>query len=165
MCLPATEALADALGAIIAFARLPAFGIQHHKAVRAFATGLRAQPLSLLQRQVQHAAFAAAHRFIPIRLAAILHGLNSLFGQVQNLAVALCLVAARIEADAVVLFNRLNDVKLEVADRAVGAVRVSGICWVDNPRAFARMVEATFGVRVEERSSGGIVFRSDRPVD
>lgn len=66
--------------------------------------------------------------------------------------------------EAVALFNRHNDFKLEVGDRAAGQIKVSGICWVDNPRAFARMVEATFGVHVEERSGNRLALRSGAPV-
>lgn len=60
--------------------------------------------------------------------------------------------------EAVVLFNRQNRVQLSLDDDALSALRVSGIYWTDNPEGFARLVEASFGLRAQRVSDESIVL-------
>lgn len=61
--------------------------------------------------------------------------------------------------EAVALFNRQNRLQLSVSDPSVGALRVSGIYWADNPEGFARLIEATFGLRAERVADDRMEFR------
>jgi transmembrane sensor len=51
-------------------------------------------------------------------------------------------------AEAVALFNRQNRVQLALADESLGALRVSGVYWTDDPAGFARLIQPTFALRV-----------------
>jgi transmembrane sensor len=61
--------------------------------------------------------------------------------------------------EAVALFNEQNRLQLAVADTSVGALRVSGIYWADNPEGFARLIETTFGLRAVRVADDRIELR------
>lgn len=54
-------------------------------------------------------------------------------------------------AEALAVFNRGNVLQLTLADPALGAQRVSGIFWSDNPESFARLLELSFNVEARTR--------------
>jgi transmembrane sensor len=62
-------------------------------------------------------------------------------------------------AEAVALMNRHNRLQILLAEPAVGQVRVSGTFRSDNPEGFVRLVEATLGLRAEQRAPHEIVLR------
>lgn len=61
-------------------------------------------------------------------------------------------------AEAVAMFNRQNAVKLALQERELGALRVSGIFWADDPEGFARLVESSFGLRSQWAGADRIVL-------
>lgn len=60
-------------------------------------------------------------------------------------------------AEAVNLFNRYGKVRMRTPDKAVAAMRVTGVFRSDDPDGFARALEATLGLRVE-RQDGEILL-------
>lgn len=62
-------------------------------------------------------------------------------------------------AEALALFNRQNRLQLAVADTSVGALRVSGIYWADNPEGFARLIATTFRLQAVRVADDRIEFR------
>lgn len=66
--------------------------------------------------------------------------------------------ATLVEAAAVL--NRHNQLQIVVVGEEVARLRVSGSFGAENPEGFARIVEATFGLRAERRSEHEIVLRS-----
>ena len=50
-------------------------------------------------------------------------------------------------AEAVALFNRRNQLQLEVSDPALGGIRLNGIYWADDPEGFVRLLEDGMGVK------------------
>lgn len=59
-------------------------------------------------------------------------------------------------AEAIRHFNQQNRIQLALADPALGALRVSGVFWMDNPEGFARLVEASFRLRTTRRGTDRI---------
>jgi transmembrane sensor len=59
-------------------------------------------------------------------------------------------------AEAIALFNQRNRVQLALTDRALDAMRVSGVFWTDNPEGFARLLEASFRLRATPRGDDRI---------
>jgi transmembrane sensor len=57
-------------------------------------------------------------------------------------------------------FNLHNTLQFAIADAAAGRVKVAGTFQADNPEAFARLLEAGFGIAVERRSAGPWLLRS-----
>ncbi len=74
--------------------------------------------------------------------------------------------AVRLEFEALPLeaviaeFNLRNARQLAIGDAAAGRVRVAGTFRADEPEAFARLLEASFGIAVERRAEGAWVLRS-----
>jgi transmembrane sensor len=62
-------------------------------------------------------------------------------------------------AEALELLNRTNRLQIKVNSPSVGRLRVSGTFHSDNPEGFARIVEATFGLKADVRSPYEIVLR------
>ena len=58
--------------------------------------------------------------------------------------------------DAVRLFNRKGGVQLELADRDLGARRLSGIYWANNPEQLAELLAGVHNLKVERAASGRI---------
>lgn len=61
-------------------------------------------------------------------------------------------------ADAITMFNRHNQRQLRVPDRAVAAMRITGVFRSDNVEGFVRALEASLGVHAERRD-GEILLR------
>jgi transmembrane sensor len=74
--------------------------------------------------------------------------------------------AVRLEFDGLPLaavvteFNLRNALQLEIGDVPAGRLRVAGTFRADKPEAFARLLEAGFGIAVERRSGAAWVLRS-----
>ncbi|MEY2878849.1 MAG: hypothetical protein RLZZ15_1229 [Verrucomicrobiota bacterium] len=74
--------------------------------------------------------------------------------------------AVRLEFEAlplelvVVEFNLRNARQLAIGDAAAGRVKVAGTFRADEPEAFARLLEASFGIAVERRAEGAWVLCS-----
>ncbi|MBL9190484.1 MAG: FecR domain-containing protein [Opitutaceae bacterium] len=63
--------------------------------------------------------------------------------------------------EAVVIeFNLRNVRQLAIGDAAAGRMKVAGTFRADEPEAFVRLLEASFGIAVERRSEGAWVLRS-----
>ncbi len=60
-------------------------------------------------------------------------------------------------------FNLRNTLQLAIGDAAAGHVKVAGTFQADKPEAFARLLEAGFGIAVERRAAGAWVLRSAAP--
>lgn len=60
--------------------------------------------------------------------------------------------------EAVALFNRQNRVQLALAAAELGAIRISGFFWADDPEGFSRLVEASAGLRADRSAPGRITF-------
>jgi transmembrane sensor len=79
---------------------------------------------------------------------------------------ALAWRAVRLEFDGLPLaavvteFNLRNVLQLEIGDGPAGRLRVAGTFRADKPEAFARLLEAGFGIAVERRSGAAWVLRS-----
>ncbi len=77
--------------------------------------------------------------------------------------------AVRLEFEAlplesvVVEFNLRNARQLAIGDAAAGRVKVAGTFRADEPEAFARLLEASFGLVVERRAEGPWLLRSAPP--
>jgi transmembrane sensor len=63
---------------------------------------------------------------------------------------------ATLLGDAVDLFNRHNALKLELADRELAQIRVSGIFWSDDPEGFSRLLGPSADLRATRVSEGTI---------
>lgn len=63
-------------------------------------------------------------------------------------------------ASVVTEFNLRNPLQLAIGDEAAGRVKVAGTFQADKPEAFARLLEAGFGIAVERRPAGAWVLRS-----
>jgi transmembrane sensor len=63
-------------------------------------------------------------------------------------------------AEAVELFNRTNAVRLEIADREVAGLLVTGIFRANNVQGFVNVLEKSFGLRVDRTSPDQIVLHS-----
>ncbi len=61
-------------------------------------------------------------------------------------------------ADAIAMFNRHNQRQLHVPDRAVAAMRITGVFRSDNVEGFVRALESSLGVHAERRD-GEILLR------
>jgi transmembrane sensor len=57
-------------------------------------------------------------------------------------------------------FNLRNPLQLAIGDTAAGRVKVAGTFQADKPEAFARLLEAGFGIAVERRVGSAWVLRS-----
>ncbi len=57
-------------------------------------------------------------------------------------------------------FNLRNTLKLAIGDTGAGRIKVAGTFQADKPEAFARLLEAGFGIAVERRAVGAWVLRS-----
>jgi transmembrane sensor len=74
--------------------------------------------------------------------------------------------AVRLEFEALPLaavvteFNLRNARQLAIGDAAAGRVKVAGVFRADEPEAFARLLEASFGIAVERRAEGAWMLRS-----
>jgi transmembrane sensor len=74
--------------------------------------------------------------------------------------------AVRLEFEAlpleavIVEFNLRNARQLAIGDAAAARVKVAGTFRADEPEAFARLLEASFGITVERRAEGPWVLRS-----
>ncbi|MFM7749082.1 MAG: FecR family protein [Opitutaceae bacterium] len=60
----------------------------------------------------------------------------------------------------IVEFNLRNARQLAIGDPAAGRVKVAGTFRADEPEAFARLLEASFGIAVERAATGPWVLRS-----
>lgn len=60
----------------------------------------------------------------------------------------------------IVEFNLRNARQLAIGDTAAGRVKVAGTFRADEPEAFVRLLEASFGIAVERRAAGAWVLRS-----
>ena len=60
----------------------------------------------------------------------------------------------------IVEFNLRNARQLAIGDAAAGRVKVAGTFRADEPEAFARLLEASFGIAVEQSAAGPWVLRS-----
>lgn len=67
--------------------------------------------------------------------------------------------ALSLEA-VIVEFNLRNARQLAIGDAAAGRVKVAGTFRADEPEAFARLLEASFGIVVERAAAGPWVLRS-----
>ena len=73
--------------------------------------------------------------------------------------------AVRLEFEAlpleavIVEFNLRNARQLTIGDAAAGRVKVAGTFRADEPEAFARLLEASFGIAVERPAEGAWVLR------
>ncbi len=65
-------------------------------------------------------------------------------------------------AEAVAIFNRENEVRVVIADAALGGMRLSGMFRADDPDGFVRLLESHYAVAVERRATGEIVLRKAR---
>jgi transmembrane sensor len=63
-------------------------------------------------------------------------------------------------AAVVAEFNLRNTLQLAIGDAAAGRVKVAGTFQADKPEAFARLLEAGFGIAVERRPTGPWLLRS-----
>lgn len=61
-------------------------------------------------------------------------------------------------AEAVALMNRHNTLQLQLADRATAELRITGVFWTDDPETFARLLEASIGVKAKRAAPGAIVL-------
>ncbi|MBL9201107.1 MAG: FecR domain-containing protein [Opitutaceae bacterium] len=74
--------------------------------------------------------------------------------------------AVRLEFEAlpleavIVEFNLRNARQLTIGDPAAGRVKVAGTFRADEPEAFARLLEVSFGIAVERAATGPWVLRS-----
>lgn len=50
-------------------------------------------------------------------------------------------------SEAIALFNAQNRIRLTLGDRAHGALRISGMFWLDDPEGFARLLEASISIK------------------
>ncbi len=66
-------------------------------------------------------------------------------------------------ASVVTEFNLRNTLQLAIGDTAAGRVKVAGTFQADQPEAFARLLEAGFGIAVERRSVGAWLLRTAPP--
>jgi transmembrane sensor len=66
-------------------------------------------------------------------------------------------------AAVVTEFNLRNTLQLAIGDAAAGRVKVAGTFQADKPEAFARLLEAGFGIAVERRAAAAWVLRSAAP--
>lgn len=72
-----------------------------------------------------------------------------------EIAAALAWRGKRVEftdtplAEALALFNRQNELQLELAPAASGTHAITGIFWADDPEGFARLLETSLGLRAE----------------
>jgi transmembrane sensor len=62
-------------------------------------------------------------------------------------------------SDAVTALNRENAFQISVADRSLAQMRLSGIFRADNAEGFVRLLETSYGVRVERQDSR-VILRS-----
>lgn len=82
---------------------------------------------------------------------------------------ALAWRAVRLEFEGLPLaavvteFNLRNTLQFAIGDTAAGRVKVAGTFQADKPEAFARLLEAGFGIAVERRSGAPWVLRSAAP--
>lgn len=61
-------------------------------------------------------------------------------------------------AEAAALFNQHGTIRLDAADSAVRAVRVTGLFRADNVEGFVTLLESSFGIQAERRSEHLIVL-------
>lgn len=61
-------------------------------------------------------------------------------------------------AEAAALFNQHGAIRLDAADSAVRAVRVTGLFRADNVEGFVTLLESSFGIRAERRGDHLIVL-------
>ena len=66
-------------------------------------------------------------------------------------------------AAVVTEFNLRNALQLAIGDTAAGRVKVAGTFQADKPEAFARLLEAGFGIAVERRAGAAWVLFSAPP--
>lgn len=103
--------------------------------------------------------------------ARVAPGGRPVLGQADPAAVAreLAWRAVRLEFEAlpleavIVEFNLRNARQLAIGDPAAGRVKVAGTFRADEPEAFARLLEASFGIAVERAAVGPWVLRSAVP--
>jgi transmembrane sensor len=63
-------------------------------------------------------------------------------------------------ASVVTEFNLRNTLQFAIGDTAAGRLKVAGTFQADKPEAFARLLEAGFGIAVDRRSGGAWVLHS-----
>ena len=63
--------------------------------------------------------------------------------------------------DAVAFLNRENAIQLIVVDPSIRRLRLTGICWSNDPEGFVRLLET--GMDVQAERSGGSILLSARP--
>ncbi len=77
--------------------------------------------------------------------------------------------AVRLEFEAlpleavIVEFNIRNTLQLAIGDETAGRVKVAGTFRADEPEAFARLLEASFGIAVERQPIGAWILRRAAP--
>lgn len=82
---------------------------------------------------------------------------------------ALAWRAVRLEFEGLPLaavvteFNLRNALQFTIGDTAAGRVKVAGTFQADKPEAFARLLEAGFGIAVERRAGAPWVLRTAKP--
>lgn len=65
--------------------------------------------------------------------------------------------------DAAVQFSRYSDVRIEIADKAVGALRVSGTYSINNPVGFAQGAALSLGLEAVPKDDGVLIRRKIGP--
>lgn len=62
-------------------------------------------------------------------------------------------------SEALAFFNRYSSVRLELADPALGALKLSGVLRPDNPNALLHVLAVDFGLESDRRADGVVVLR------
>jgi len=65
-------------------------------------------------------------------------------------------------SDAVAAFNRENRLQLQIADRTLARMQMSGMFRADNPEGFAQMLEANYDMQIE-RAGEVLILRPATP--
>lgn len=63
-------------------------------------------------------------------------------------------------AEVVAAFNRFGRVRIEIGDRALDSLAISGILRADNAGALVRVLESNYGIRAEQGIAETIVLRA-----
>ena len=66
-------------------------------------------------------------------------------------------------SQAIAALNRQNALQISIADPLLGRTRLSGVFRADNAEGFVRLLETSYGVRVERRGARDVVLRSGPP--
>ena len=65
-------------------------------------------------------------------------------------------------SEVVAAFNRHGRVRLEIGDRSLGELAISGILRADNAGTLVQVLERNYGIRAEQDESEVIVLRAGR---